>query len=101
MELEVSLGAIEQRVCGANSFGSWEDSPILLKEILVFFILQCIQLIDVLVFESVLVRFALCLDQGFLDQWLGVFGLLGNDPMLTENVIPSNDGTPLLARAHV
>lgn len=63
-------------------------SPILLEETLIFLVLQRVQLIDVLVFESVLVCLALCLDQSFLDQWLRVFGLLWNDSMLAENVIP-------------
>lgn len=64
------------------------DSPILLKETLVFFVLQCVQLVNILVFEAVLVCFTLSLDQSFLNQWLGIFGFFWNNPMLAENIVP-------------
>lgn len=63
-------------------------SPVLLEETFIFLILECVQFVNVLVFKSVLVSLALCLDEGFLDQWLGIFWFLWNDSMLTEDVIP-------------
>lgn len=64
------------------------SSPVLLEETFIFLILECVQFVNVLVLESVLVSLALCLNEGFLDQWLGIFGFLGNDSMLAEDVIP-------------
>jgi len=64
------------------------NSPILLEETLVFLILECVQFINVLVLKSIPICLVLCLDQGFLDQWLGVLWFLGDNSMLTKNIIP-------------
>lgn len=58
------------------------------QEALILLILESIQLINVLVLKSVLVSPVLRRDQGFLDQWLGVLWLLGDDSMLTKDIIP-------------
>lgn len=60
----------------------------MLDEVFVFFILERIQLIQVFVLQSVLIRSALGLDQGFLDQGFGVFRFLWDDSMLTKDIIP-------------
>lgn len=62
--------------------------PVFLKEFFVLLFLQCVQLVNILVLESVLMRSVLCCNQGLLNQRLGVFWLLWNDAMLSENIIP-------------
>lgn len=63
-------------------------SPVLLEEILIFFVLERIKLVQVFVLQSVLVRPSLGFDQSFLDERFGVFWFLRNNSMLTENVVP-------------
>jgi hypothetical protein len=59
-----------------------------LEKLFIFFILQCVQLVKVLVLQSVLVRPVLCGDQSLLDQRFRVFGLFGNNAMLAEDIVP-------------
>ena len=65
-----------------------KDLPVLLEEALVLLLFQCVQLIEVLILQTVLVCPVLSRDQGFLNQWLWVFGFLGNNSMLAEDIIP-------------
>lgn len=65
-----------------------KDIPVLLEEALILLFLQCSQLIEILVLQTVLVCPVLSRDQGFLNQWLWVFGFLGDNSMLAEDIIP-------------
>jgi hypothetical protein len=64
------------------------SSPIACKELFIFFILQCVQLVEVLVLEPVLVRPVLSSDQSLLNKRFWIFGFLWNDTMLTEDIVP-------------
>lgn len=64
------------------------DVPVLFEELFVFFIFEIVQLIEVFVFEPVLMCFSFGLHEGLLDQWFRVLGLFGDNAMLAENVIP-------------
>jgi hypothetical protein len=68
-------------------------SPIACKEIFIFLFLQCVQLVEVLILESVLVRPVLCSDQGLLNKRFWVFRLLWNNTMLAEDIVPILDRT--------
>lgn len=66
--------------------------PITLEKLLIFILLQCVQLVKVLVLKSVFVRPVLCGDQSLLDQRFGILGLFGNNAMLTEDIVPIQCG---------
>lgn len=63
-----------------------------MNEVLVLFILERIQFIKVLVLQSVLVCPVLGRNQGLLNQRFRVFWFLGNNSMLTKDIVPKSTG---------
>jgi hypothetical protein len=63
-------------------------SPISCEEFFIFLLLKCIQLVEVLVLESVLVRSVLRSDQSLLNKRFRIFGFLWNNAMLAEDIVP-------------
>lgn len=68
----------------------WEGEkvPVLFEEFLVLLVLELVQLVQILILESVLVRLLLRLDQGLLDDGFRVRRLLGDYAFLAEDVVP-------------
>lgn len=62
--------------------------PVAFKKLFILFLFQGVQLVNVLVLQSVFVSPVLRGNQSLLNKGFGIFGLFGNNAMLAEDIIP-------------